>query len=356
MLRYFRGSGYRNLGVFFVCDAPAFTHARSRRYGWRHCRRRGGISMTDREPRRPERVALRTVHRLADAEVLLASPQSSWGSVVATRFRMGKVDVTLPALGVPAYGVNYGRQMQLQRTLNARTVSASAMAGHLSLLPPDAQTRWQFREPGDVAVVFLNGRVFRRAIEEGAGLDPRSVEIAPKFVIRDLALERIAHRLLKEISEPSPASRLLTEELAQELAAHVISAHSNRDRQRDGPFHTMAPSKLKRAEEFMLSNLGQELSLLDIANAAGMSLFHFAKAFKRATGQAPHQYLTAQRLLRARALLHDARWSIGEIAGSIGLSHSHFTGVFGRQMGMTPSEFRDVLGARNGGAGQTPAT
>jgi AraC family transcriptional regulator len=299
--------------------------------------------MTDREPARPERMALRTVHRAADAQVLLASPQSSWGSVAATRFRMGKVDVTLPGLGVPAYGVNYGQRMQLRRTLNGRTLDATAVAGHLSLVPPGDETRWMFDEPGDVALVFLNGRVFRRAIEEGADLDPRSVEITPKFVIRDLTLERIAHRLLKEITEPGPASHLLTEELAQELAAHLIAVHSNRPRA--GRSHTMAPSRLKRAEEFMLSNLGKELSLLDIADAAGMSLFHFAKAFKRATGQAPHQYLTAQRLLRARALLHDTRLTISEIAGSIGLSHSHFTAVFGRQMGMTPTKFRDVLGA-----------
>jgi AraC-like DNA-binding protein len=46
---------------------------------------------------------------------------------------------------------------------------------------------------------------------------------------------------------------------------------------------------------------------------------------------------------QARALLHDARLSIGDIARSVGLSHSHFTLVFTRQLGMTPSKFRDVL-------------
>jgi AraC family transcriptional regulator len=245
---------------------------------------------------------------------------------------------------VPAFGVNYGQRMQLKRTLNGRTVSASAVAGHLSLLPPDAQTRWVFDQPGDVALVFLNSRLFRRALEEGAGRDPKSVEIAPKFVIRDLVLEGIAHRLLKEISEPGAASRLVTEELAQDLAAHLILAHSNVDRQRAArrPY-TMAPRRLRRAEEFILSNLNSDLSLSDIAGAAGMSLFHFAKVFKQATGRTPHQYLTAQRLLHARALLHDGSLSIGEIARSVGLSHSHFTVVFTRQLGMTPSKFRDVL-------------
>jgi AraC family transcriptional regulator len=292
---------------------------------------------------RPELRALEAVHELADARDVLASPESDWGSVAATRFRMRKSDVTLPPLGVPAFGVNYGQQMKLERTLNGRTVGATAVAGHLSLLPPDAMTRWVLDKPGDVVVVFLNSRLFRRAVEEGAGRDPRSVEIAPRFVIRDLVLERIAHRLLQEISEPGPSSRLVTEDLAQELAAHFLLAHCNVDPRRAARSYRIAPRRLMRIQEFILSNLKSDLSLEDIAGAAGMSLFHFAKSFKQATGRTPHQYLTAQRLLRARALLHDASFSIGEIARMVGLSHSHFTVVFTRQLGMTPSKFRDVL-------------
>jgi AraC family transcriptional regulator len=298
--------------------------------------------MVESVPARPERTALQTVHRLADARKALASPQSSWTAVAATRFRMGTVDVSLPALGVPAYGVNYGRHMQLQRTLNGRTVGTRAGAGQLSLLPPDAPSRWVFDQPGDVALVFLSGEVFDRGIAERTGRGRGSVEVAPQFAIRDLVLERIAHQLLKEISEPGPASQLFTEQLAEELAAHLIRAYSNIP-PREGRSHSIAPSKLRRAEEFMMSNLHGELPLSDIASAAGMSVFHFAKAFKQATGQAPHQYLTARRLLQARALLHDKRLPIARVAGLVGLSHSHFTAVFGRLMGMTPRKFREVL-------------
>jgi AraC family transcriptional regulator len=298
--------------------------------------------MVDSVLAKPERAALQTVHQLADARIALASLQSNWTAVAATRFRMGKTDVTLPALGLPAYGVNYGQHMKLRRTLNGRTVGTSAGAGQLSLLTPDTPTRWVFDEPGDVAVVFLRSEVFDRAIAERTGRARGAVEIAPRFAIRDLVLERIAHQLLKEISEPGAASRLVTEELAEELAEHLIFAHSNVP-QRQGQSVMIAPGKLKRAVEFMSSNIHTELSLVNIAEAAGMSLFHFAKAFKRATGQAPHQYLTAQRMLQARALLHDGRLSISEIAGSVGLSHSHFTAIFRRQMGMTPTKFRDVL-------------
>lgn len=296
----------------------------------------------DEQPARPEWAALETVHQRADAQIALVSPQKDWDLLAATRFRCGNTDVSLPALGVPAFGVNYGPDMQLERTLHGRTVSGCGLAGHLSLLPPDADTRWVFDKPGDVVLVFLNRGLFERAITE-SGRDPRSVEIVPQFVIRDLVLERIAHQLLWEIVNPAPDGRARTETLAQELVAHLLAEHVNLEqRPAQGPY-TMAPSRLKRAEEFVQANLETELTLEEIAGAVGMSLFHFAKSFKRTTGLTPHRYVHEQRLRQARALLHDASLSIGEVAQAVGFSHSYFTSAFRARMGMTPTTFRDVL-------------
>ena len=298
--------------------------------------------MAHHEPVRPEWAALEVVHELAGAEVALVSPENDWDVVAATRFLLRNIDVTLPALGVPAFGVNYGPDMQLERTLHGKKVSGCGTAGHLSILPPDAGTRWVFDKPGDIVLVLLNRQLFDQAIEESTDRDAKSVDIVPQFVIRDLVLERVAHQLLKEISEPNPGSRLSTDTLAQELAAHLIDTHSNLDHRQGNRSLTIAPTKLKRAEEFIVSNLAIEVSLQDLANAPGMSLFHFAKAFKQATGQSPFQYVKEQRLRHARALLHGSM-SIGEVAKAVGFSHSYFTSVFARRMGMTPSKFRDVL-------------
>jgi len=299
--------------------------------------------MRDSEAGRPEHRALELVHRLAAAQVTLVSPPSKWSCVAASRFRMGKVDISLPALGAPTFGVNYGLEMSLERTIHGRRVRGRGAAGHLSILPPDAETRWVFDEPGDVVLVFLNRHLFDEAVVMAADRDPAHVEVVPRFVIRDLVLERIAHRLLREIAEPD-ASRLLTEEIAQELASHLIESHCNVEHHRPSArVYSMAPGKLKRAQEFIVANLHADMSLQDIAAAAGMSLFHFAKSFKDTTGCSPHQFLTQCRLLHARSLLHDATLPIGEIAKAVGLSHGRFTAVFGRAMGMTPSEFRAVL-------------
>ena len=86
---------------------------------------------------------------------------------------------------------------------------------------------------------------------------------------------------------------------------------------------------------------GRELSLADIAGAAYLSEFHFARLFKKITGATPHAYLAALRNERARRLLAETDLSIGEIGARVGYtSQSHFTKVFRAASGLTPKAFR----------------
>jgi AraC family transcriptional regulator len=292
---------------------------------------------------RAEWRALEMVHARANAHVRVASPETDWNGVAVSRFRLGQIDVSLPPLMVPAFGVNYGEPLKLERTLHGQRASGSVAAGHLAILPPDADTRWIFDKTGDIVLVYVSRGLVDQAVEDGAERDPRSVDIVPRFLIRDVVLERAAHQLLREIAEPRPESRLAVEALALDLVGHLVVAHSNLAVQLDGRPQAIAPNRLKRAHEFMWANLDRSVSLREIADAAGMSVFHFARGFKQTTCYPPHRYLTQQRLLKARTLLHDPRLSIGQIARTVGYSHSHFTAVFTRHMGMAPSKFREVL-------------
>jgi AraC family transcriptional regulator len=286
--------------------------------------------------------ALNTIHARASARVRLTSPENGWDTIAASRLVLGQIDVTLPMLAAPTFGINYGEPLRLERTLHGRRTSGSVTPGHLAILPPDAATRWSFDKAGDIVLVSLSPDVLDKAIEDGSDRDPRFVDVLPRFLIRDLVLERIAHQLLGEIREPRPDGRLAADALAQELAEHLVAAHSNLS-PRPHACYTMAPGRLRRTEEFIRANLGRQISLRELADAAGMSLYHFAKCFKQTTGRSPHRYLREQRLCQARILLHDTSLSVRDVARAVGFAHSHFTVLFARYMGMAPSKFRDVL-------------
>lgn len=102
--------------------------------------------------------------------------------------------------------------------------------------------------------------------------------------------------------------------------------------------------RLKRVLDYIDSNLGGNIHLSELAEAAGLSEFHFAKLFKQSMGASPHQYILQRRLERAKELLRNPALSLSDISLEAGFAdQSHFTNVFRRFVGATPSKFRSTL-------------
>ena len=72
-----------------------------------------------------------------------------------------------------------------------------------------------------------------------------------------------------------------------------------------------------------------------------MSPCHFARMFKKATGQPPHAYITTRRMEYAKELLRESDSSLVDVAAKAGFqTQGHFTGVFHRYTGVTPRVYR----------------
>jgi len=104
--------------------------------------------------------------------------------------------------------------------------------------------------------------------------------------------------------------------------------------------------RLRRAIDYVHAHLQENVRLEDIAAAAGLSAFHFSRAFKSTIGLTPHGYLMFVRVERAKALLSRCDRTMTEIAAEAGFSdQSHMSKVFRRLTGCTPTEFRNRSGA-----------
>jgi AraC family transcriptional regulator of adaptative response/methylated-DNA-[protein]-cysteine methyltransferase len=88
-------------------------------------------------------------------------------------------------------------------------------------------------------------------------------------------------------------------------------------------------------------------SLDDLARRAGMSRFHFHRAFKAATGVTPKAYARAERARRAREGLADGSPSVAAVVYDAGFnSNGRFYETSNATLGMRPSAYRA------GGAGE----
>lgn len=102
----------------------------------------------------------------------------------------------------------------------------------------------------------------------------------------------------------------------------------------------------------MLDRLGEKITLQQIADAACMSRFHFARLFRMSTGYSPMEFLLHARLEQAKVMLRDGVMPISDVAATMGFAdQSHLTRHFRRAVGMTPLQY-----ARRNGKSFCPAT
>jgi AraC-like DNA-binding protein/ligand-binding sensor protein len=104
------------------------------------------------------------------------------------------------------------------------------------------------------------------------------------------------------------------------------------------------PPLVLKAREYIEKHKSEELSLADVAKAAGASVFHFCKVFHKATGLKFTDYVARVRLEDARTRLLNPNLRISEIAYDVGFqSLTQFNRTFKRVFGQSPSDFRARL-------------
>ncbi len=162
----------------------------------------------------------------------------------------------------------------------------------------------------------------------------------------DSRLRATLESIAAEMESGDAGWREVIRSLVNQLAIHLLRAHINAQRSDEIELSRvgMVDRRLRRAIEFMSDNCGRDLALAEIAGAAYLSEFHFARLFKKITGATPHAYLASLRIERARRLLAETDLPITEVGAQVGYaSQSHFTKIFREATGLTPRAFRSAV-------------
>lgn len=130
------------------------------------------------------------------------------------------------------------------------------------------------------------------------------------------------------------------EELALELAGAALRISQD--------IHPAPVARTKRTEtriaevlRHLESSAVQSLRLEDLARMAGLSRYHFLRAFKSVTGVTPHQWVLRARLRDAAHRLATSRSSVTEIALDAGFTDlSNFIRGFVAEYGVSPRKYR----------------
>ncbi len=161
--------------------------------------------------------------------------------------------------------------------------------------------------------------------------------------VEDARVATLLNLMCSEIESGCPTGIAYAEALSLALASRIASLCTSAP-DTDRRVAPLSSRQLARITEHIVNNLSDPLTIDRLATVANMSPFHFARCFKQTAGMTPHQFVTRERVVRARELLGSTRQPIREIAISLGFaSQSHFTDVYRRITGSTPRRDRTSL-------------
>jgi len=97
---------------------------------------------------------------------------------------------------------------------------------------------------------------------------------------------------------------------------------------------------VQRMQEYIEENILRNITLKELAVAAGYSPWHAARLFKVVTGKTPFVYIRTLRLTKAALLLRDSNEKIIDVAlDFVFNSHEGFTRAFSKEFGLPPRRY-----------------
>ena len=172
---------------------------------------------------------------------------------------------------------------------------------------------------------------------------PRISELhhKPGVGVFDEEIWHMGQALMPALQTPERVSRLFVDHMLLGFAAHCAQTYGGMATLSKPLKGGLVPWQEQRSKEMLAADLSGGTPLGEIAEACGLSVSHFSRAFRKSTGMPPHAWLLRARVDHAMTLLRGRESSISEIALDCGFAdHSHFTRVFSRLVGVGPAEWR----------------
>jgi AraC family transcriptional regulator len=167
------------------------------------------------------------------------------------------------------------------------------------------------------------------------------VELRPQRKFADSRLSALVAAARAEMIAGFPSGRLFLDSVEQAMAVTLVNGHAVRHRPVQIYRGGLGSARLRRIKELVHEKMEDDLSLDDLAQSVGLSTAHFARMFRKSTGETPHQFVQRQRLERAKAMLRAPDKRILDVAVACGFkTQQHFAQVFRDVCRVSPTEYR----------------
>ena len=262
---------------------------------------------------------------------------------VTRRWNHGALHDSLTAFPDNVVMTYYGVDRDVAWRSGGRRLGSRTRSGAITVIPEGHDGRWDMDGPVETSHVYIPDRRLQAAAAQITG--GGRVELVGRVGFEDPSAARILELLSREVPNQEPSARLFVDQAIDLLCIHLVRAHSSfAALALEAPRGGLADWQLRRVTQYMREHLAEEIGLDELAALVNLSRFHFCTAFRKATGQTPHNWLMILRIEEARRLLETPALAVTDVALAVCYqTPSSFAAAFRKLVGTTPSAYRRAL-------------
>src|ERR1700735_671450 len=191
-------------------------------------------------------------------------------------------------------------------------------AGGVGIYDLEANPRVRNRGPVDWVHYHIPRETFDAFTDDNEVSRIESLDVSHGTV--DPVLHQLTQLILPSLTRPQAFSTLFLEYFRLLFCAHVAKKYSTSMDGVTRPRGGLAPWQKRRVIDLFREHLDGSIRLPTLARQCGLSVSHFARAFRQSFGTPPHHHLVLQRIERAKVLLSASTCALSEVALQAGFS------------------------------------
>ena len=220
-------------------------------------------------------------------------------------------------------------------------VKTSVRAGDVMIHDMNGDPICDVHSPFRTLMFYLPRKTLSEIAYSASAPQIGGLQLDSGLAVFDPIMSQLGAALLPALERPDEACGLFVDHVLMAACMHIAYVYGHMRNTARPVRGGLAPWQERRAKEILHANLRGEISVSSLATECGLSVGHFARAFRQSTGVAPHRWLSMQRVEKAKGLLLNSSLSLVDIAFNCGFAdQSHFTRAFTQATQISPGTWR----------------
>ena len=228
-----------------------------------------------------------------------------------------------------------------------RTDVAAALGapGHFCLMPAGSYSAWEIGEEQKFIHIYFDDSYIKQLALQNFDTDPRLVSLPHLTFQQSAPLMALLQHSMLNWDWSEAGNQMLLQQGLQTLLLNMLQTVGIKRINTDQALKSgLSPAAQHRVRDFVEGNYQRPILLIELADLAGLSEYHFARMFKISFAETPQHYISKVRIEQLKRSLvsnhHSSHISMAQLALDHGFSsQSHMGRVFKQFVGVTPGQY-----------------